>query len=56
MTERDDYLPKPAAYLERLASYCDSRDTSAEMEHATWVEAQPMATTSLRLPADRQGK
>ena len=30
----------------------DSHDTSAEMEHGTWVEPQPMATTSLRLPAD----
>lgn len=52
MTERDEQLPRPAAELEQLASYYDSRDTSAEMEHGRWVEPQPMATTSLRLPAD----
>lgn len=52
MTKRDEDLPRPAAELEQLASYYDSHDTSAEMEHGTWVEPQPMATTSLRLPAD----
>jgi hypothetical protein len=52
MTEHDEQLPRPAAELERLASYYDSHDASAEMEHGTWVEPQPMATTSLRLPAD----
>jgi hypothetical protein len=52
MTEHDEDLPRPAADLERLAAYYDSHDTSAEMEHGTWVEPQPMATTSLRLPAD----
>jgi len=52
MTKRDEHLPRPAAELEQLASYYDSHDTSAEMEHGTWVEPQPMATTSLRLPAD----
>ncbi len=52
MTERDEQLPRSAAELERLASYYDSHDTSPEMEHGTWVEPQPMTTTSLRLPAD----
>ena len=52
MTEHDEQLPRPAADLERLAAYYDSHDTSAETEHGTWVEPQPMATTSLRLPAD----
>jgi len=52
MTERDEQLPRPAAELEQLASYYDPHDTSPEMEHGTWVEPQPMATTSLRLPAD----
>lgn len=52
MTKRDEQLPWPAAELERLAGFYDSHDTSAEMEHGTWVEPQPMATTSLRLPAD----
>jgi len=52
MTNHDEHLPRPAAELERLASYYDSRDTGAEMEHGSWVEPQPMATTSLRLPAD----
>jgi hypothetical protein len=52
MTEHDEQLPRPAAELERLAAYYDSHDTSAGMEHGTWVEPQPMATTSLRLPAD----
>jgi hypothetical protein len=52
MTERDEQLPRSAAELEQLADYYDSHDTSAETEHGTWVEPQPMATTSLRLPAD----
>ena len=52
MTERDEQLPRPAAELEQLAGYYESHDTNAEMEHGTWVEPQPMATTSLRLPAD----
>jgi hypothetical protein len=52
MTDHDEHLPRPAAELEQLAGYYDSNDTSAEMEHGTWVEPQPMATTSLRLPAD----
>jgi len=52
MTERDEQLPRPAAELEQLAGYYGSHDTSAEMEHGTRVEPQPMATTSLRLPAD----
>jgi hypothetical protein len=52
MTKRDEHLPRPAAELEQLAAYYDSHDTSTEMEHGTWVEPQPMATTSLRLPAE----
>lgn len=52
MTEHDEQLPRPAAELDRLADYYDSHDTSAEMGHGTWVEPQPMATSSLRLPAD----
>jgi hypothetical protein len=52
MTKRSEPLPRPAAELERLAEYYDSHDTSAEMEPGGWVEPQPMATTSLRLPVD----
>ncbi len=52
MTERDEQLPRPAAELDQLAVYYESHDTSAKMEHGTWVEPQPMATISLRLPAD----
>jgi uncharacterized protein (DUF4415 family) len=52
MTKRTEKLPRPAADLERLAEYYDTHDTSAEMEHGDWAEPQPMATTSLRLPAD----
>jgi predicted DNA-binding protein len=52
MTKREEHLPRPAAELEQLVGYYDSHDTSAEMEHGTWVEPQPMATTSLRLPAE----
>jgi uncharacterized protein (DUF4415 family) len=52
MAENSAQLPRPAASLEELAAYYDSHDTSQEMEHGEWVEPQPMATTSLRLPAD----
>jgi hypothetical protein len=52
MTKHPEQLPRPAAELERLAGYYDSHDTSTEMERGEWVEPQPMATTSLRLPAD----
>ena len=52
MTKHSEQLPRPAAELEELADYYDTHDTSAEMEHGEWVEPQPMATTSLRLPAD----
>jgi hypothetical protein len=52
MTERSEQLPRPAAELERLAEYYDTHDTSAEMEPGDWVEPQPMATTSLRLPVE----
>ena len=52
MTDHDEHLPRPAAELERLAGYYDSHDTGAEMEHGSWVEPEPMATTSLRLPAE----
>ena len=52
MTKQPEQLPRPAAELERLAEYYDTHDTSAEMEPGRWVEPQPMATTSLRLPVD----
>jgi hypothetical protein len=52
MTEHSEQLPRPAGELDDLAGYYDTHDTSAEMEHGEWVEPQPMATTSLRLPAD----
>ena len=52
MTNHSEQLPRPAAELERLAEYYDTHDTSTEMEHGEWVEPQPMATTSLRLPGD----
>jgi hypothetical protein len=52
MNNRDEQLPRPAAELEQLAAHYDSHDTSEEMEHGMWVEPQPMATTSLRLPAE----
>ena len=52
MTKRSEPLPRPAAELERLAEYYDTHDTSAEMEPGHWVEPQPMATTSLRLPVE----
>ena len=52
MTKKSERLPRPPAELERLAEYYDTHDTSAEMEPGDWVEPQPMATTSLRLPVD----
>jgi len=52
MTKRTEELPRPAAELERLAEHYDTRDTSTEMESGYWVEPQPMATTSLRLPVE----
>jgi hypothetical protein len=52
MTKQPEQLPRPAAELERLAEYYDTHDTSAAMEPGRWVEPQPMATTSLRLPVD----
>ncbi|MGH3154464.1 MAG: CopG family antitoxin, partial [Streptosporangiaceae bacterium] len=52
MTKRSEPLPRPAAELERLAEYYDTHDTSAEMDLGDWVEPQPMATTSLRLPVE----
>jgi predicted DNA-binding protein len=45
-------LPRPAGELDDLASYYDTHDTSAEMEHGQWVDPRPMQTTSLRLPKD----
>jgi hypothetical protein len=51
-TKKTDHPPRPAAELDELADYHDSHDTSADMEHGEWVEPQPMATTSLRLPSD----
>ncbi len=44
-------LPRKAVELERLATYYDTHDTSAEMQTGERVEPQPMVTTSLRLPA-----
>ncbi len=52
MTKQPERLPRPAAELEQLAEYYDTHDTSAEMEPGHWVEPQPMATTSLRLPVE----
>jgi predicted DNA binding CopG/RHH family protein len=52
MTKKSEHLPRPAAELEELADYYDSHDTTADMEHGQWVEPQPMAITSLRLPSD----
>lgn len=40
--------------LDELAEHAQTHDFSAEMEHAVWetdTEADPMVTTSLRLPA-----
>jgi hypothetical protein len=47
-----EQLPRPAATLEQLAEHYGSHDTSAEMEEGEWIEPQPMATTSLRLPSE----
>jgi predicted DNA binding CopG/RHH family protein len=52
MTKQPEQFPQPEAELERLAEYYDTHDTSAEMETGDWVEPQPMATTSLRLPVE----
>jgi len=52
MTKHPEQLPRTEPQLEQLADYYDSHDTSSEMERGEWVEPQPMATTSLRLPAD----
>jgi hypothetical protein len=52
MPKQTGNLPRPAADLERLAGYYETHDTSTEMEHGEWVEPRPMATTSLRLPAE----
>lgn len=52
MAKQTERLPRPAGELERLAEYYGSHDTSTEMEHGEWVEPQPMATTSLRLPTE----
>ena len=52
MTKHSEQFPRPEAELEELAEYYDTHDTNDEMEHGECVEPQPMATTSLRLPAD----
>src|SRR3984893_18507379 len=52
MTKHSEQLPRPAAELERLAEYYDTHGTSKEMDNGDWVEPQPMATTSPRLPPD----
>ncbi len=52
MNERTKHLPRSADQLEQVAEYYDTHDTSPEMEDGQWVDPQPMATTSLRLPAD----
>ncbi|MGD0063929.1 MAG: hypothetical protein ABSB76_10870 [Streptosporangiaceae bacterium] len=52
MTKHYEQLPRPTAELDRLAEYYDTHDTSTEMNNGDWVEPQPMATTSLRLPTD----
>ncbi len=52
MTKHSEQVPRPAAELEELAEHYGSHDTSGEMERGEWIEPQPMATTSLRLPAD----
>lgn len=56
MTKQAERLPRPADDLERLAGYYGDHDTSEEMGHGEWVEPQPMATTSLRLPAEVIGQ
>jgi hypothetical protein len=52
MTKQPEQLPRPEAELERLAEYYDTHDTGAEMEPGRWIEPQPRATTSLRLPVE----
>ena len=52
MTNHDEHLPRAAGELDELASYYETHDTSAEMEHGHWVDPQPMATTSLRMPVE----
>jgi predicted DNA binding CopG/RHH family protein len=52
MTDSNEQLPRSTAELDQLARYYDAHDTSAEMEDGEWVDPQPMATTSLRLPTD----
>ena len=49
-------FPGPPPSSSNGPATTDSNDTSAEMEHGTWVEPQPMATTSLCLPADVIGQ
>jgi hypothetical protein len=56
MTEQSEQLPRPAAELEQLAEYYGGHDTSNEMDSGEWVEPQPMATTSLRLPIEVIGQ
>jgi hypothetical protein len=51
-TKQMEPLPWAEAELERLAGYYGDHDTSAEMDQGEWIEPQPMATTSLRLPAE----
>jgi predicted DNA binding CopG/RHH family protein len=45
-------LPNSIGLLKEIADYYDKTDTSAFMEAGEWVDPKPMATTSLRLPAD----
>ena len=52
MAKHTERLPRPAEQLEHLAEYYGTHDTSTEMEQGEWVEPQPMATTSLRLPTE----
>jgi hypothetical protein len=52
MKNSSEQLPRPEGELEQIAEYYDEHDASAEMENGDWVEPQPMATTSLRLPTD----
>jgi len=52
MRQKAETLPRPARELEELATYYDTHDTSAEMEHGRLVDPRPMQTTSLRLPIE----
>lgn len=45
-------LPMPTKLLEEIATYYAVTDTTELMENGHWVDPAPMATTSLRLPAD----